>query len=212
MADHLRLVWNSGGGVAFRHDQIGKADLAVRLANNGDHRVVASLHLTARNSANRAGGAIDAGREILEPEFLRFQVFRKRHAGRFAYDGKFVNNAFPAPRYCVPAPSAQSVLMANGLKKLRRARRWSLEKLADESGVSVSQISRIERGESMPSAESMAKICKALQCSPAHIYMTDRDLKVHRLAARIMEMSAAEQAMINRLIYGDTPQETTPEK
>lgn len=213
MGGYPRLVVdNSGGGVFGLADQVGKSDIAAGFANNGNHGFVARRDFSARDPADSAGGPLNAQSKILQSDAVGFEIFQERHAVMFACDGKSVNSVIPARSYCLPRKSAHCVVMANGLKKLRSANHWSLERLSEESGVSVSQISRIERGESMPSAESMAKICQALQCSPAHIYMSDRDLAAHRLAIHIMEMSAVEREMLNRLIYGSVDQPATPEK
>ena len=207
----MRLVW-SGGGLTARQNQIRETDLAIGFADNGHHGVVACRDFAPSNPADSAGRPLDTVGKIVQAKVVGFEIFQERHVALFACDGNSVNKTFPVTRYCLPRKSGQSVLMANGLKKLRSAKGWSLERLSDESGVSVSQISRIERGQSMPSIESMAKICKALRCSPAHIYMSDRDLEAHQLAARILDMSAVEREMLNRLINGSADQPATPEK
>ncbi|MGG7519188.1 helix-turn-helix domain-containing protein [Allorhizobium undicola] len=48
------------------------------------------------------------------------------------------------------------------LKRLRKARRLTLEALAEQSGVSRAMISRIERGEASPTAALLARLCSAL--------------------------------------------------
>ncbi|MEU6669115.1 XRE family transcriptional regulator [Streptomyces sp. NPDC046727] len=51
----------------------------------------------------------------------------------------------------------------------RERRRWTLAQLADASGVSQAMISRIERGESSPSAVVLGKLSAAFQLSIASL-------------------------------------------
>jgi len=53
------------------------------------------------------------------------------------------------------------------IKVLRVERSWSLKDLAGRSGVSVSQLSSIERGAHMPSIESLLALCQALEIKPS---------------------------------------------
>ena len=49
--------------------------------------------------------------------------------------------------------------MERRLAELRRGRGWSLEELADRSGISRATLSRIERGELSPTAAMLTKLC-----------------------------------------------------
>jgi transcriptional regulator with XRE-family HTH domain len=51
------------------------------------------------------------------------------------------------------------------LKEVRELRRLSQHDLADRSGISLSQISRYERGESDPTADALTRIAKTLEVS-----------------------------------------------
>ena len=55
------------------------------------------------------------------------------------------------------------------LKTLRAERGWSLKELARQTGVSVSQLSSIERGAHMPSMESFLLLCQALELRPSEL-------------------------------------------
>ncbi len=55
------------------------------------------------------------------------------------------------------------------IKVLRVERSWSLKDLAAKSGVSVSQLSSIERGAHMPSVESLLALCLALNVKPSEL-------------------------------------------
>jgi transcriptional regulator with XRE-family HTH domain len=72
----------------------------------------------------------------------------------------------------------------------RERRRWTLAQLADASGVSQAMISRIERGESSPTAVVLGKLSAAFQLSVASLLAlaegteddTDRSAGVRRRA------------------------------
>lgn len=53
------------------------------------------------------------------------------------------------------------------VKLLRVEKDWSLKDLASHSGISVSQLSSIERGAHMPSIESLLQLCEALGTKPS---------------------------------------------
>lgn len=58
------------------------------------------------------------------------------------------------------------------IKVLRVERSWSLKDLAGRSGVSVSQLSSIERGAHMPSMESLLALCQALETKPSALLLS----------------------------------------
>ena len=47
------------------------------------------------------------------------------------------------------------------LQELRTARNWSLDDLARDSGISRATLSRIERGETSPTATQLGRLCTA---------------------------------------------------
>lgn len=53
------------------------------------------------------------------------------------------------------------------IRVARTAREWTLKDLSEASGVSVSQLSSIERGAHLPSMESLVDIARALEQSPS---------------------------------------------
>ena len=59
--------------------------------------------------------------------------------------------------------------LGHSIKMLRVARDWSLKDLANQTKLSVSQISAIERGTNLPSIESLLAICKAFEKRPSEI-------------------------------------------
>ena len=51
--------------------------------------------------------------------------------------------------------------LADRLKRLRQERGWSLDRLAEESGLSRATLSRLEKAEVSPTAEVLSKLCRA---------------------------------------------------
>jgi transcriptional regulator with XRE-family HTH domain len=56
-------------------------------------------------------------------------------------------------------------IISQNLKKIREERAWSLDKLAQETGVSKSMLGQIERGESNPTVATVWKISQGLKVS-----------------------------------------------
>ena len=59
------------------------------------------------------------------------------------------------------------------LRTVRRARGWPLDRLASASGVSRAMISKIERGESSPTAVVLGKLSAALELSISELLAAD---------------------------------------
>jgi FixJ family two-component response regulator len=62
--------------------------------------------------------------------------------------------------------------LGHRLKLLRVERNWSLKDLAGMTGVSVSQLSSIERGTHLPSVESMLALCQAFEIKPSDLLLS----------------------------------------
>ena len=56
------------------------------------------------------------------------------------------------------------------LKSARKALGYSMEKLAEEVGVSKQMISKYEKGLSLPASDTLIKLAKALQLSPGYFF------------------------------------------
>lgn len=65
-----------------------------------------------------------------------------------------------------PADRLRSEL-GRGIRLARTGRSWTLKELSEASGVSVSQLSSIERGAHLPSLESLLSIAAALEETPS---------------------------------------------
>ena len=67
-------------------------------------------------------------------------------------------------------------------RNLRRARndcKWSIEKLALESGLTYSQIGRIELGKRNPSCFTLYQILKTLKVCPAEFFKINMESSNH---------------------------------
>ncbi len=58
-------------------------------------------------------------------------------------------------------PDTLSTRLASRLRDLRQSRDWSLDQLAAESGLSRATLSRMEKAEVSPTAESLGRLCAA---------------------------------------------------
>ncbi|MEP3046494.1 MAG: XRE family transcriptional regulator [Roseibium sp.] len=60
--------------------------------------------------------------------------------------------------------------LARRLSELRRAKNLSLDELADKSGISRATLSRIERGDTSPTAVALGQLAKAFNMSMAELF------------------------------------------
>jgi DNA-binding NtrC family response regulator len=59
--------------------------------------------------------------------------------------------------------------LGHRIRMLRVERKWSLKDLAGSAGLSVSQVSSIERGTHLPSIDSFLAICQAFEKKPSEV-------------------------------------------
>ena len=126
---------------------------------------------------------------------------------------RVVNSARPKRVKNAPAPSSEPVDAISGrlggrLKELRRERGWSLEALANASGVSRSMLSQIEREQANPTLAVTFRIARAFGMSladlvetpgatssinviraedRAHLYRSDKDCQIRTLSPLNLE-------------------------
>ncbi|WP_417708278.1 helix-turn-helix domain-containing protein [Roseibium aggregatum] len=60
--------------------------------------------------------------------------------------------------------------LARRLTDLRRARNWPLEELAERTGISRATLSRVERGDTSPTANVLGKLASAFGLSMAELF------------------------------------------
>ena len=75
------------------------------------------------------------------------------------------------------------------VRSLRQQRQWSLEALAERSGVSVSMLSTVERGQKVPSILVMGQIATALDTSIGRLVGEEA-------TPRVIVMRAADQRVV----------------
>lgn len=64
---------------------------------------------------------------------------------------------------------AGRVVFGERIRKLRQKRKWSQEKLAEESGLHPTYVSGIERGKRDVGLESILKLARALKVDPGKL-------------------------------------------
>src|SRR5215472_18040443 len=88
-----------------------------------------------------------------------------------------------------PQPALDMAAIARRLRALRQQRQLSLETLAERSGVSVSMLSTVERGQKVPSILVMGQIATALDTSIGRLVGEEA-------VPRVIVMRAADQRAI----------------
>lgn len=68
----------------------------------------------------------------------------------------------------------ESIAFGKRLRKLREAKDWTLEELAEAADMNSLQVGHIERGASDPKLSTIVKLAHALRIAPADLL---RDLK-----------------------------------
>lgn len=68
--------------------------------------------------------------------------------------------------------SESPAILGHHLRQLRKEQQLSLAKLSERSDVSVSMLSHIERGQTMPSLRTLNRICQALNTEMSAIFPT----------------------------------------
>lgn len=73
------------------------------------------------------------------------------------------------------------LVVANNVRRLRKAKGWSQEELADRSGLHRTYIGAIERAEQNITVETLARVAVALGCSPEALLSGHRpEPRVHQ--------------------------------
>ncbi len=68
-----------------------------------------------------------------------------------------------------------SFRLATRLKELRQGRDWSLDQLAEHSGISRATLSRMEKGDVSPTAETLGRLCAAYGLPMSRLLMMVED-------------------------------------
>ena len=93
-------------------------------------------------------------------------------------------------------------LLGKRIANFRKNRGLSQEKLAEKSEISNNYLSNIENNHSIPSLETMVKICIALNVTPDELLLGVTKNEKQYLSAEILETLNQCTAQEKRLIYG----------
>lgn len=101
--------------------------------------------------------------------------------------------------------AAKKMTVPNQLKRILKERRsmkrepFTLEQLAELTGVSKSTLSRVQHGH-VPETCNLKAILDSLGITAAEFFATDTDDKGLRLARALREMTPDQQEMVERLV------------
>ena len=105
-------------------------------------------------------------------------------------------------------PTADAGSIGRQLRLRRKVRGLSLQDVADKSGVSIGQLSQIERGLSAPSLKSLGAVCRALDMplgwlfdGPANDPAAEADTIVRARSRRTMDLG--HKGMVKELLTPD---------
>lgn len=80
--------------------------------------------------------------------------------------------------------------LGENLQQTRRERGMRQEELAEKSGVSLTQISKIERNETDPRLSTIEKLAKALDCSPNILIFNEKTEGLSGMLKRCFERAS----------------------
>lgn len=93
-------------------------------------------------------------------------------------------------------------LLGGRVANLRKERRWTQEKLAERADLSNNYISNIENNYSIPSLETLMKICVALEVTPNDLLLGSSVQEANYLNDDIIEQLAKCTATEKRYVLG----------
>lgn len=83
------------------------------------------------------------------------------------------------------------------MRELRKERGWTLQQLADRTGLSIPHLSDLERGKKQITTGSLERIAQALEV-PAYLLIADSE--VAAFVAEISSLSAADQDRVRAFV------------
>jgi len=92
--------------------------------------------------------------------------------------------------------------IGENINRLRRDKGWSQEQLAERAGISLGQISKLERNKDKPGLDTIYSLINALGCSPNallnDVSETNVDGRIDMGMERLLELPEADkEALIN---------------
>ena len=97
-------------------------------------------------------------------------------------------------------------LIGNLIRKERKKRNWTLEKLGSKLGVTGKQVSKYEKGDPLPPIDMMIKLCGVFDCEMGYLLGEKSYSEGTRLQTAILEhlhLSATSADMIKRITGTD---------
>jgi transcriptional regulator with XRE-family HTH domain len=96
--------------------------------------------------------------------------------------------------------------LSERLKELRHGRGWSLDELATASGLSRATLSRMEKGDVSPTAESLGRLCRAYGLPMSRLMMMVEDTFTPRIPVeRQTEWTDPETGYVRRSVSPPAP-------
>ena len=86
----------------------------------------------------------------------------------------------------------------NRLRELRKAKNWTQEELALNSGLSQALVSQLERGGRGTTIETLKVLAAALDCSVADLLGEDSELKNHEFIEMFRAKLAKDEKTLDR--------------
>ena len=93
-------------------------------------------------------------------------------------------------------------LLGNRIAQLRKNRKITQEKLAEKAEISNNYLSNIENNHSIPSLETVMKLCAALDVTPDELLLGTSKTEKHYLSAEILQKLNRCTPREKRLIDG----------
>ncbi|MCW8925851.1 MAG: helix-turn-helix domain-containing protein [Xanthomonadales bacterium] len=94
--------------------------------------------------------------------------------------------------------------LGENIRRLRRDKQWTQGDLAQQSGVKVGHISKLERNESDPKLETLYKIMGALECSPNallnDVEKTQLNGRMEMALERVQQLPESDQEILLSVI------------
>ncbi|WP_188579933.1 helix-turn-helix domain-containing protein [Azorhizobium oxalatiphilum] len=94
-----------------------------------------------------------------------------------------------------------SPVLGEEIRHHRTARGWTLEELSKRSGVSIAAISKIEKGQSRPSFDTLLRIARCLQINFVQMMEGEGPSKPKGVTARLTSTRAADAELFQTAHY-----------
>ena len=184
-ASRIRLV--AVGGKLCEHavhidgDEVGLSNCTPADGIASPDKQSARVGLAIEHTADRRDRELDLSREFDCRDASKLEKLLGLHGRKFTLNGisnqgKFSSGSIPSgkrsPDDADMADSGdqkQRSLLGQAVRTRRKKLGWNQTRLAEESGLSVASISRVETGDQGYTSESINNLATALGCSPGDL-------------------------------------------